>query len=65
MRSRPALRVVRDTAPPPALERAPVAIRLQVTPRPRRRDGVALGIVATAAMFVGAVLIALVMGWIH
>jgi len=62
--TRPALRVVRTDDPAP-LERAPVAIRLQVTPRPRRRDGVAFGIAATAAMFVGAVLIALVMGWIH
>jgi hypothetical protein len=59
----PILRVVRSSAPPPPLARAPVAIRLQVTPR-RRRDGVGFAAGVVASMFAGIVLIAVAMGWI-
>lgn len=67
--TRPALRVVRATDPPPPLEQAPpVAPRLVVihpARPPRWIDSVAAGLLICGSMLVGVVLVALAMGWLR
>ncbi len=68
--TRPALRVVRTTDPPPPLERAglPVAPRLVVIPpppRPRWIDSVAAGLLIVGVMLVGLLAACFAMGWVR
>jgi len=67
--TRPALRVVRTTDPPPPLEQAPpVAPRLVVIPparKPRWIDSVAAGLLICGALLCGTVLVCLAMGWLR
>lgn len=67
--TRPALRIVRATDPPPPLEQAPpIAPRLVVIERPRPArwiDGVAAGLLFAGTMLVGVVLVCIAMGWLR
>jgi hypothetical protein len=68
--SRPQLRIVRPTDPPPPLEHAhgellPRLVVLPPPPRARWIDSVAAGLLIAGSMLVGAVLVCVAMGWLR